>query len=57
MSNMSYCRMQNTYNDLRDCYENWENVEEGESEEKYRQKILELAKKIVANWGEDDDED
>ena len=25
MGNMSYCRFQNTYGDLRDCFENMEN--------------------------------
>ena len=56
MPNMSYCRMQNTYNDLRDCYDNWEDAE-SESELKYRERILKLARDIVNNWGDNEDDE
>jgi len=46
MANMSYCRMENTYHDLRDCYENWDNVKD-KTEKRYREKIFELAQQIV----------
>jgi hypothetical protein len=43
--------MQNTYTDLRDCFENWEDTS-SDTELKYRDRILALAKKIVAMYGE-----
>lgn len=54
MANMSYCRMENTYMDLKDCYDEWENVS-SESEERYRKKILELARDIIENCDEEYD--
>ena len=53
MSNMSYCRMQNTYNDLLDCLENWEDTS-SDTELEYRDRILALANNIVAEYGEGD---
>jgi hypothetical protein len=38
--------MENTYHDLRDCYENWDNVKD-KTEKRYREKIFELAQQIV----------
>lgn len=52
MSNMSYCRMENTYHDLRDVYDNWSEAD-SESELKYRQKILEMCQKIINTFEED----
>jgi len=59
MGNMSYCRMENTYRDLLDCWNNGElsntRVDELErctdtstSEIEYAKSILELAKEIVS---------
>lgn len=57
MANMSYCRMENTYRDLRDVKENWDEAQ-SESELKFRDKILKLCNDIVDDFGEwDDDED
>jgi predicted secreted protein len=53
MANMGYVRFENTYNDLRDCYENWDNPQ-NESEEKYRKWMLELAEKIVNEFSTED---
>lgn len=58
MGNMSYCRMENTYKDLLDCFYNGElnntRIDELEdctdmskSEREYAKSILELAKQIV----------
>lgn len=55
MPNMSYCRMQNTEGDLRDCFENWEEVE-SEDEIQARARILKLAEKIVAEYGKQDED-
>lgn len=54
MGNMSYCRMENTYIDLRDCYENWDRSE-SDSEIKYRDKILKLCKDIVDGYDVEED--
>ena len=45
MSNMSYCRFQNTLNDLRDCSDNWEVSSLAEA--KARLKLYEICKWIV----------
>ena len=46
MANMAYVRFENTYNDLLDVYENFEEPK-NESEKEYRYKLLKLAEKIV----------
>ena len=46
MSNMSYCRFENTYSDLEDCYYYWTKAE-SESEIQYRKDMLELCISIV----------
>lgn len=53
MSNMSYCRFQNTSEDLRDCFENWEEVK-SEDEKRAQKRLLELCKGIVESYGEED---
>ena len=55
MANMSYCRFQNTYSDLCDCYENMDD-ELSEDETKYRKYIIELCKRIVDNYGDEDED-
>ena len=59
MPNMSYCRFENTYNDLVDCkdslYENGiEYLEENASEyeKKYIKKLIQLCKEISDDYGE-----
>lgn len=64
MSNMSYCRFENTSKDLQDCLDNW-NKPTSDSEEKHKLKIYELAKDIVEKvdsesineFGDTDEED
>lgn len=52
MSNMSYCRFQNTATDLRDCRNNFD--DDLEWEEFYaRNQIVKRAKRIVASYGEE----
>lgn len=46
MANMSYCRFENTYRDLVDCYTNMEGELSG-SEHKYRERLITLCKDIV----------
>jgi len=42
--NMSYCRFENTYNDLVDCLENIEFEAENERDERYRIRMIQLLK-------------
>ena len=56
MANMSYCRFQNTLGDLRDCYEAMEDMDLSEDEEKAKARIIKLCQKIVADYGEQDDD-
>ena len=42
MANMSYCRFENTYNDLLDCLENIEFEAEDERDERYRVRMIRL---------------
>lgn len=46
MSNMSYCRFENTYRELCDCVEHIEDENLSESEKFYRGRIIELSKEI-----------
>ena len=51
MANMSYCRFENTANDLRDCVyaieEGEYNKDISESEKRGLEEILELARQLV----------
>ena len=48
MSNMSYCRFQNTLEDLKDCLENLtEDGDLSEDEEHARSRLIKTCKKIV----------
>lgn len=54
MANMAYCRFENTFHDLVDASQYlWE---EGlsKSEEKYRDKLIRLCKKIANDTSDDD---
>lgn len=46
MSNMSYCRFENTYKDLQDCYEHLDDDDLNETEEEYKEKLFELCAEI-----------
>ncbi len=50
MANSSYCRFENTFHDLKDCYNNWSDAD-SESELKFQEKLLRLANKIVITYG------
>jgi hypothetical protein len=60
MANMSYCRFENTYRDLYDCYNNINN-DLSESEHKFRKRLVELCQSIVDEYDEpcqdEDDEE
>ncbi len=53
MGNMSYCRFENTYHDLKDCYEDMTQKEPdalSEPERKYREKLIKLCREIAENY-------
>ena len=47
MSNMSYCRFENTLNDLRDCEEHLDDNDLSKPEKEFRDKLLKLCKRIT----------
>lgn len=56
MANMSYCRFENTYHDLLDCFEYMDEEEElSDTEKKYRERMIKLCKEIADNYIEDND--
>jgi hypothetical protein len=52
MSNMSYCRFENTLNDLRECYDALCNGE-GEGEPEAREQLINLCRSITEEFGEE----
>lgn len=60
MSNMSYCRFENTYRDLQDCYEELNNTgsveeakkEAGDRDRAYIDRLISLCAQIVEEFGD-----
>ena len=50
MGNMSYCRFENTMNDLRDCLRHIDQEAENPRDEQERQEMLELFREINEDW-------
>ena len=53
MANMSYCRFENTYRDLRDCLNDMNStdfLELSETEQNYRNKLVEMCKEIAEQF-------
>lgn len=51
MANMAYCRFENTYSDLLDCYNAIEDRKElSESEEKYAEKMYRLCQNFIDEY-------
>ncbi len=55
MSNMSYCRFQNTLNDLWDCKDHLDE-DLSDDEERARKRLIELCREIALNCPEEDEE-
>ena len=53
MTNMAYVRFTNTLTALKDCHDHMDDIDLSESEEKARECLIKLCKKIVEeeNWG------
>ena len=47
MSNMSYCRFENTLPDLEDCAEHMNDTDLSDEEARARRRIIELCKQIA----------
>jgi hypothetical protein len=47
MANMSYCRFENTLNDLRDCYRNIDETDLSRTEAAARKQLIELCQLIA----------
>jgi len=50
MGNMSYCRFQNTLQDLRDCHENMDNGGLSDEEKQARRSLLKLCDQIAGEY-------
>ena len=50
MGNMSYCRFENTMDDLRDCLRHIDHEAENDRDESARQAMLELFREIYEYW-------
>ena len=53
---MSYCRFENTYRDLQDCYRNV-NKSLSKDEAYYREKLLRLCEDILSEYDPELEED
>lgn len=56
MANMSYCRFENTYNDLLDCFDEIRNEAGNDRDERYRIRLIELLKEnadLIENLNEE----
>ena len=52
MSNMAYCRFENTLSDLRDCEEHMDDNDLSEDEERARKRLIKMCSRIAADYGE-----
>jgi len=46
MPNMSYVRFENTYYDLKDCFDHLEDTDLSSNEQSYRKKLIDLCDQI-----------
>lgn len=54
MSNMSYCRFENTLADLRDCWEHMDDIPQSASELQARKRMIELCKRIADDYADNE---
>ena len=47
MANMSYCRFENTYHDLVDCFDNIYSEAENERDERHRKYMIQFLKERI----------
>ncbi len=51
MSNMDYCKFENTLNALRQCADGWDEEVKGDREIKARKRLIELMVDLLAEEG------
>ena len=56
MSNMGYCRFQNTVPDLRDCQDHIYDDDLSSEEERARKNLIEICREIAADFEDEEDE-
>lgn len=54
MANMAYCRFENTFGDLQECYEHLDD-DLGTAETRYRLRLIALCRKIASDYGDEAD--
>lgn len=58
MSNMSYCRFQNTLSDLKDCYDHIDDSSDLSVEEaRARRQLIKICRQIAAEYEDSTDPD
>lgn len=53
--NMSYCRFQNTLEDLRDCQENMDDGDLSDEERAARKQLIDVCWRIAQDYGDEDE--
>jgi len=56
MTNMSYCRFENTVHDMWDCQDHLWDKELSEDEERYRKHFIKACREVAAEFPEEDDD-
>ena len=51
MSNMGYCRFQNTVTDLQDCYESMSDADLSDAEQRARKRLIGICVDIALDHG------
>lgn len=57
MSNMSYCRFENTVTDLNDCYNHMHDLDLSSDEEAKKKELIDLCKEIACDFEDEEDEE
>lgn len=52
MPNMSHCRFTNTLDDLRECYDHWDD-DLGAGEAEARERLLIVCQRVVDNYADE----
>ncbi len=57
MANMSYCRFNNTLQDLQDCYEHMDDDDLSEAEQEARTRLIRLCAEMADNYEDEGESD
>lgn len=53
MSNMSYCRFENTVSDLKDCLDHMDEKDLSPYEERARRRLIKICVEIAEDYGDE----